>query len=298
LLCDVSFSDPSENDTELQEQFDRLSNYIVSYSPGENIEDSNIVFNAEKAVSGYETFNIDKFIKFKLVQNDSLKSMPLRMYEELHNTRLRKGNSFYRIGKEFILNSFIVDFEIWPFDVSNNNGANYDLINLGDFDFIPDSAFKKLTNNRIIILGDYELNDIHETLYGPMSGPLILLNTFLALEDGDNVISPFFVIYLFICFFLISGFSLDFETKERRKLYIFKFKNTFIDEALEFLTYVFFLSLISSISFFLFNIHLTILLFASYLYFLDFINKYLVNRQLKSPKSENVFYSFDDGVDA
>ncbi len=294
LLCDINFIDPSDDDAELQHEFNQLKNYIVSYTPSIGNDDSNAILNANKAVAGYETYNVDKFIKFKLIQTDSLKSIPLKMYEDLHQKKMEIGTYFFRIGNKFVLNSFIVDFKIWSYDLSENSEYKYDIINLGDFEFLPDSALKKLTNNRIIVIGDYDLNDVHETIYGRMSGPLILLNTFLALENEDNVISPFFVLYLFICFFLISGYCLDFETRHRKKLYLIRFKNNFAEEALGFLTYLFLLALVSSISFFLFNIHLTILLFASYLYFLDFWNKHMFNKHKPTPETENIFYSIDD----
>ena len=294
LLCDINFVDPSESDAELQQEFNLLNKYIVSYLPANNEDDSRQIMNVNKAVSGYETYNVDKFIKFKLIQSDSLKSIPVKMYEELHNKSFETGSFFYNIGTNLVLNSFIVDFKIWSYDLSEKSQYKYDIINLGDFNFLPDSAFKKLTNNRIIIIGDYEVNDVHETIYGKMSGPLILLNTFLALESGDNIISPFFVIYLLVCFFIISGYCLDYATRQRKKLYFFKVQNHLIEEALGFLAYLFLLVLVSSISFFLFNIHLTILLLASYFYFLDFWNKHLYSRSLQRRGVENVFYMLDD----
>ena len=265
LLCDINFIDPSNDDEELQKEFDHLKNYIVSYSPGINKKDSNTILNANKAVSGYETYNIDKFIKFKIVQSDSFKSIPVRMYEDLHQKKLDIDDYFFKIGKKYILNSFIVDFRIWSYDFSENSQYKYDLINLGDFLYLPDSAFKKLTQDRLIIMGDFEENDVHETIYGRMSGPLILQNTFLALENEDNVISPFFVLYLFICFFIISGYCIDFKTRQKRGFYLIKAKNHFIDEALGFLTYLFFLALISSISFIFFNIQFINMIFTTIL---------------------------------
>ncbi len=65
LLCDINFIDQSDSDEELQFEFDKLTNYIVSYAPDVDKKDSNTVLNTNKAVSGYETYNVDKFIKFK-----------------------------------------------------------------------------------------------------------------------------------------------------------------------------------------------------------------------------------------
>jgi hypothetical protein len=144
LLCDINFIDPSENDEDLQQEFDQLKNYITSYTPVVGETDSSTILNTRKAVSGYETYNVDKFIKFKLIQTDSLKSIPLIMYEDLHQKMMEIGDYFFRMDSKFVLNSFIVDFKIWSYDLSQNSEYKYDIINLGDFDFFARFGIQKI----------------------------------------------------------------------------------------------------------------------------------------------------------
>ncbi|MEN8118860.1 MAG: hypothetical protein ABFS35_00850 [Bacteroidota bacterium] len=294
LICDISFVDPSENDMELQVEFDKLTNYTVSYHKDENDIPQDPIFNVSKSISDYTTFNVDKFIKFKLVQSDSLITTPLKLYQEIYNKKMEQG-FFYRLNNRYILNSFIVDFRIWSYDLSDESSYKYDYMNIGDFQFLPDSAFHKLLKDRIIVLGDFELNDIHETIYGDMSGPLILLNTFLAVEKGQNILSIYYLIFIFLSFILINYYVFDINIRFKAQFAHLISKSPIYNEMLRFFLYLFYFTIISSISFFIFNIHLTILLFSGYMSFLDIMNNYFADRrQKKKAIQENVFFDMDD----
>ena len=294
LICDISFVDPSENDKELQTEFDKLQNYTVSYHKDKNDIPQNPIFNVSKSISDYTTFNIDKFIKFKLVQSDSLITTPLKLYQDIYNTKIEHG-LFYRLNNKYILNSFIIDFRIWSYDLSDQSTYKYDYINIGDFQFLPDSAFHKLLKNRIIVMGDFELNDIHETIYGNMSGPLILLNTFLALEKGENRISIYYLIFIFLSFIIINYYVFDINIRFKAAFSHIIEKSPIYKEMFRFFLYLFYFTIVSFISFFIFNIHLTILLFSGYMSFLDIMNNYFADsREKKSKIQENVFFDIEE----
>jgi len=294
LICDISFIDPSENDKELQAEFDKLQNYTVSYHKDKNDIPQNPIFNVSKSISDYTTFNVDKFIKFKLVQGDTLITTPLKIYKGIYNQEIEQG-FFYKLNNKYILNSFIVDFRIWSYDLSDQSSYKYDYINIGDFQFLPDSAFHKLLKDRIVVLGDFELNDIHETIYGDMSGPLILLNTFLAVEKGQNRLSVYYLIFIFLSFVLINYYVFDINIRFKEHFSKLIAKSPIYNEMLRFFLYLFYFTIVSSISFFIFNIHLTILLFSGYMSFLDIMNNYFADRRAKEKAiQDNVFYDIDD----
>ena len=294
LICDISFVDPSEDDKQLQAEFDKMINYTVSYHKDENDIPQDPILNVRKSISDYTTFNVDKFIKFKLVQSDSLITTPLKIYQDIYNKKVEHA-FLYRLDNHYILNSFIVDFRIWSYDLSDNSSYKYDYINIGDFKFLPDSAFHKLLKNRIILIGDFELTDIHETIYGDMSGPLILLNTFLAIEKGENRLSVFYLIFIFISFIIINYYVFDINIRFKEHFSHLIAKSPIYNEMLRFFLYLVYFSIISSISFFMFNIHMTILLFSGYMSFLDIMNNYFADRRAKKKAiQENVFFDLDD----
>ena len=294
LICDISFVDPSENDMELQAEFDKMNNYTVSYHKDENDIPQDPIFNVQKSISDYTTFNVDKFIKFKLVQSDSLITTPLKIYQDIYNKKIEHA-FLYRLNNHYILNSFIVDFRIWSYDLSDNSSYKYDYINIGDFKFLPDSAFHKLLKDRIVLIGDFELSDIHETIYGDMSGPLILLNTFLAIEKGENQLSIFYLIFILISFTIINYYVFDINIRFKEHFSHLIAKSPIYNEMLRFFLYLVYFSIVSSISFFMFNIHMTILLFSGYMSFLDIMNNYFADRRAKKKAiQDNVFFDLED----
>ena len=297
LVCDINFVDPSENDKELQSEFDKLQNYTVSYHNNESKTTQKPLFNIKRSISDYTTFNIDKFVKFKLIQSDSLITTPLQMMLDINNATLNQG-FFYKLNNKYILNSFIVDFWIWSYDLSDKADYKYDYINIGDFKYLPDSAFYKILKNRIILVGDFELNDIHETVYGNMPGPLILLNTYLSVEKGENVISVYFILFIFISFLIINYYVFNIKMRFKEKISQIIAKSPIYNEMLRFFLYLTYFSIVSSISFFVFNIHLTILLFSGYMSFMDIMNHYFAARKEKEKSlessKENIFYDLNE----
>ena len=62
---------------------------------------------------------------------------------------------------------------------------------------------KKCINDKIVVIGDFLGNDIHETYVGKMSGALINLNAYLTLQKGGHLVNIFHVILLFIFYFIL-----------------------------------------------------------------------------------------------
>ncbi|WP_154658512.1 hypothetical protein [Eisenibacter elegans] len=190
----------------------------------------------------------DVVVKFNIYHNDSLKATPLIMYEQISGKKFARGPWFYQIGGQNILTSFILDYRLRAYEYtftprynkvflgellaavpSNDDDELATLMNddpelaaflAGATD--ADSAntadedekyafIEALIKDRIIFIGDFQLendNDVHQTIYGTTQGPLILVNSFLALEAGDNIVQPTFLIYLYVCFWVISYWAL------------------------------------------------------------------------------------------
>ncbi|WP_367328268.1 hypothetical protein, partial [Lentimicrobium sp.] len=63
-------------------------------------------------------------------------------------------------------------------------------------------------DEQIVIIGDFEgANDIHHSMAGLISGPLILANIMNSLMNNDHVISVWYIVLLFIVFFYVSYHS-------------------------------------------------------------------------------------------
>jgi hypothetical protein len=135
---------------------------------------------------------------------------------------------------------------------------------------LGEENIRELTKNRIILIGDFIFSDNLETYIGEISGPLILLNAFLALENRDMVISWSFILYLIICFYLVTLIIYNpddfFEKFIRNNL---KFTGLASNLTKGFIV-VFLLSVISILSYFIFRLHINILVISLYVYALDY----------------------------
>ncbi|MDX2189548.1 MAG: hypothetical protein SFY32_06775 [Bacteroidota bacterium] len=288
LVMDVFFRDPSPYDSLLQVEFDSLKNYLVSYHKSKDGVPINPVIKVNKGLSDYENseegllgVSAGGFAKYKLIQEDTFKTLPLLMYEKIYNKNVINGWLFDHMDDKALFPTFVVDHRIRPYDLFEApDSIRYDRIYLNELIVLPDELIWELTKNRILVIGDYEDRDIHDTIYGSMPGPLILTNAFLALEAFDNVIHWPFILLLFIGFYMVSYrcfFSRNFLSG------IFKIKffktNKFL---VNFLGYFIFFLIMSLLSFFLFDVHLSILLLAFYMEIVDFLlQKFVFKKENK-----------------
>ncbi|EAY28116.1 hypothetical protein M23134_02226 [Microscilla marina ATCC 23134] len=286
VICDIFFADPAtvdecagdtaSADVALRAELAKMKNIVLSYHFKEDKDSLDLpIFRAPpRGIADYATTN-NTFLKFNLLYRDSIKSSPLVMYETLHKQSLKKGKWFYWLSGKRILKSFIVDFKVRNYDlfVSKNR---YKVDNLDALLTLDDEDILAHVKDRIIVVGDFQ-SDKHETIYGETVGPLILLNTYLGLLNGDNVVTPMFLIFLFGCFFCLS-MMIFYPANYLERWLKNTFENTQFKSAITLLSYMSLLIVTSALSFFLFNIHLSILLLTIYLYVLKNIVRFIYRR--------------------
>ena len=301
VICDIFFADPSQPDdcvgdtispdVQLKAELAKMKNVVLSYHFKNDVDslDLPIFLDAPRGIADYTTTN-NTFLKFSLLYRDTIKSSPLIMYEYLHKQKLKKKNGFYWLNNNRVLKSFIVDFRIRNYDLFIAQD-HYKVDNLDALLTLDDKEVLEHVKDRIIIVGDFQ-TDKHETIYGETVGPLILLNTYLALLNGDNVVTPLFLLFLFICFFGISV-MVFYPSNLFEKWLIKTFENTQFKYAITFLSYMSILIATSLLSFFVFNTHLSILLLTIYLWALKNTTRFIylqvgwvTKEKRKQPNSE------------
>lgn len=369
IVFDIFFKGKTPDDSAMVALINELPNVLVSYH--RDAEDKPELPDLDikpLGLSDIEKID-DKCLKFKIYFNDSLKTTPLLIYENIHKKPFHEGSWFYYLGNKPVLNSFILDYRIRNYDYTQGRYSKvylgewinqayriYPELNLDDFDFddlefeeepagvdentdessnelnveeasfvqVPEEEFPLedqdmlisedsledagfglenefvenlfneydlkfldqeyaenyiygLTKDRIIFVGDFEDRDMHETIYGDTPGPIILLDAFLALEEGDNVITVQFVIFLIFFFALISYITFNYRTIHGPLLQRLTHRNqaTFFESLTVFLVYF---ASVSVLSFFLFNIHIGVLVLAFYMYVVDKVKVFIVRR--------------------
>ncbi len=284
VLCDIFFEGSSPADSLLKSQIEQVRNLIIPYHKTSDGKLDLPLFSSQLGLADYNTIQ-ESFLKFSLIHSDTLKTIPIVMYEKLHHATFLKQKYFYYMNNKLSLNSIILDFRIRNYHLTGEN-AYYDYWHLGDLLKLAESSgdptILDLMKDRILVIGDFEDRDLHSTVLGKMAGPLIIINAYLALVNKENIISMTFLTLLFSAYFVISVNAFSSlklaEISIIRKLYHTRIGKTLI----EFMSYLIFLGVISTLFYFAFNIHINILFIALYMKFLEILINLLKDKKLKT----------------
>lgn len=270
ILCDIFFKDASPSDSVLQAALNQTQKIVVSYHLNETALDTPI-FKVNRGISDYETFD-GMFFKFPILHQDSLPSTPLVLYHEIEKATYESTEFATKLNGHPVLNTFIVDFRVRPYDLFEAPlDKRYAVVNLGEMLMANDSMFQAMIQDKIVILGDFYEHDIHETFYGDVPGPLILYNVFLDLRAGDNIISPFISLFLLIIYLIFSYNIFATKKLQDRRFFRILYKLPLGKFFIEYLSNFLFLGIASIACYFIFNIHLNILLLGLYLNGFDYV---------------------------
>jgi len=269
VICDIFFKDPSPYDSALNENLINLNNIIIPYHLGTDNEIDEPIFNINKGFSDYNIIE-GSFLKYSLMQLDSLPSLPLKMYMDLYNASFSSKGIISRMNGKPAFNTIIIDFKVRYYDINENlSQESYPYVNLGEFISLPDSVISNTIKDRIVMIGDLQERDIHQTLVGNMPGVIILLNIFLTLKESENLIKPLFLFILFITYFLIS-LDVFSEKNILERKYIKKLSRHRVGKFFARLfKYIVYLIISSVIIYVLYNVHINILIMAIYFKLVD-----------------------------
>lgn len=279
VICDIFFKDPSPYDSALNENLVNLKNIIIPYHIGSDNEIQEPIFNINKGFSDYNIIE-GSFLKYSLMQMDSLPSLPLKMYMDMYNASFINKGIISQINGKPAFNTIIIDFKVRYYDIREDMSPEpYPYVNLGEFMSLPDSVIAKTIKNRIVIVGDLQERDMHQTLVGNMPGAIILLNIFLTLKESENLIKPLFLAILFITYFLISLDVFSDKNIQERKFIKLLSQHRYGKFLVRLLKYIFYLIVASVIIYILYNIHINILIIAIYFKLVDSLLTKVRNRQ-------------------
>jgi hypothetical protein len=282
IICDVFFEAPAppdpcygdslSPDVRLGSALAKLPNILIPYHYEDNAKKMAYpIFQAPQALANYLTVD-GQFFKYEYISQDSVKSLPVRMYEYLHNKQMSQAYGLDWIDGKPLFNAFILDFPIRQYDLFHAK-ERYKVDNLENMlsGFMSEADILEYCKGRMVVIGDFEVADKHETVYGDMGGTLILVNAYLALANGDALLSWGFILFIFTAYFLSSYYLFwhallrESEIKSPiRKIWWQLFSNVLL------------LAIISVLSYFIFSVHLSILYLSLYLEVVKFaLDKFL-----------------------
>ncbi len=208
IMCDILFDTPSPDDAQLQNEISLMDNILianVSERKNNQLQFKKLAIKAPQGLVEYRTTPDGAFYKYKIADGQHLKSMPLLMYEHLHNAKFYYSDYFaYFMNNALSLNAMVVDFKVRNYDLQT---FQYPFQELNDLNILllgdDPEMIDIFIRNKILVIGNFS-DDVVETSFGNISGSLLLLNVYLDLLDGENKITIWFILWLMLIYGLIS----------------------------------------------------------------------------------------------
>ncbi|GAB4238290.1 MAG: hypothetical protein Tsb0034_13810 [Ekhidna sp.] len=268
IICDIHFVDSTESDEALRQQL-LADNVIISSHLDADLNFENQLFEeANHGISDYVIGSVfDGVYKYQLIYRDSLKLLPLKVHEVLSGTSAKRVGPFVRLDDGWTMNNFIMNYRVLQKDIEDFE-AGFNPVNLGELLFLDDQDIRDYTADKIVIIGDFFEQDMHETIFEITAGPLILLNAYLTIRDGETSVNIIFFLLLFAVFAYLSFMVFtEGDVIEKKIRQIAKTKATRYMAG--FTSYFVILTILSITTFFLFNIHLNVFFIALAFYLED-----------------------------
>ena len=279
VIIDIHFVDSSAFDDELAAQLNRMDNVILSAHINEFGELEKPLF--EEVNYGISDYLIgsafDGIYKYQLIFNDTSKLLPLKVHEAINNVQSSKIGPFVKVGDRWTMNNFIMNYRVLQKDIYDME-AGFNPVSLGELLYLSEQDIQDFTVNKIVIIGDFFENDMHETVVEITSGPLILLNALLTIQNGDTVVNAWLLLLLVTAYALLS--YLVFVEGDLIEKQINNIAGKKLTRYLAgFASYFILLTMLSIITYSLFNIHINVFFIAIAFYVVDRITGVVLSRR-------------------
>lgn len=204
------FFDPdisTEYDESLFNQISKMDRLVVACHSDKMPE--NRIENSKVAFSDYNINIYDNgFSKFTFLSSKQGESLALKLYNLSSDNIIDFKSPVNQKNIYLYFRNPINE----RFSAEGNNNWYYlgsEILNVYDKETI-----QNLVDDKIIIIGDFEGDDMHDTYIGQVSGPTIILNGIEALFHEDYKIKitsiiTLFIVFFIICIFLTYGITID-----------------------------------------------------------------------------------------
>lgn len=203
IVCDVAFDNKrcTESDSALYATIASMPRCIV---PQMTDLDLPAVLRPKAARSEYGiTIVNNNFLKYQYLQ-DGQPSIALRMAMDMDSVRLHRWGPFYISSGHLCNNCHVVDMETRVRHEYTNDYLEKNILQLGT-EVLPyiDNGLTGMFRDKIVIIGDFFDQDIHTTVAGELSGPIITYNAYQAIRKHQNDVPLILLIVLFCTYALL-----------------------------------------------------------------------------------------------
>lgn len=232
IVCDINFSDPqlrSEYDEELFATIASMRDIVVASS---NLKTDPEAIRDKVALSKYRIRSVgDGFLKYDFM-TDGYPSLALKMWQDIEGGTYEEFWWGARMNGKPCFQTVIPDFRFALYDDVSAKDSTLIIQNMGKalgyYKVSP--SYAQGYDGKVILLGAWYNDDIHETIIGQQPGIVIVYNAFLALCNRDNHV-PFWVsllifvvIWLEIMFIFRKSYLPAFRQMHKDKDWIWGWK--------------------------------------------------------------------------
>ncbi len=279
VIFDITFEDPSPADSLLQAAIDHFPFPLIGAQ--KLFDDGHLGTSVIQLPTGVASYlsSDNQFMKYPLFVQDSLPTLPLMILHLANQYTYDRQWQWPRINQHPSLINPIIDFKIRPIDLNDGSRAQentFPIRALGtllfESDFWEAADIRTLLKGKTIIVGDFK-DDMHQTVFGDLPGPLIVHNAYLTLQEGESLIQWSWLLMLFSLFFWMS-WRVYIEEKKRERSQWWKNSKTTLGRIIaDSIDDTFFLVIGTILSYILFNIHINILILLIYLKIMTYLLK-------------------------
>lgn len=156
------------------------------------------------AYADYRLIKGNGFSNYEFLQ-DGHESVALRMYRDLDGGSIKEGVLGYSDNGRLCYNmQFITLPKRLLLPEKEDGEIRYPYLTGHFFARHTDEELAGMLNDKIIVIGDYE-NDMHDTLIGPVPGPMLSYYAYRSLADGNHLVNWWLQIFMF-CLYTVLGY--------------------------------------------------------------------------------------------
>lgn len=198
IVCDVNFSDPqlkSEHDEELFNTIASMRDIVVASS---DFDKDPELIRDKLALSKYKIHSVgDGFLKYDFMV-EGKPSLALKMWQDIEGGTYEEFWWGAKMNGRPCMQTVIPSFRYAVYGDVYAEDCSISIQNMSNalryYQMAP--VYSRGYDDKIVLIGAWRNDDIHDTIIGQQPGVVIIYNAFLSLCNRDNQVS--FWIYLIV----------------------------------------------------------------------------------------------------
>lgn len=280
VVIDVQFYYPFSIDPEvdelLQQEIGASDKVVIPILKAGSDRYKPPLYRTRYAHSDYRTFSAT-FNKFRILIQDTVKSIPILMHEMMDGARYRDHFLYPTCNGRLCLTAMWPTYYLLEDSVKKASYAegmetiestlvgqkvHTEFYNIGELLYALEgnpTAVKNFLADKVVIIGNFQ-EDVHVTPVGKMAGPVLIANLYLSLLNGEHIVSPLFVLLMLGSFTVLSYVAIFKKMPEINLSFKFLFSSYLTKFIKNYISYFGAMFFVSAIALFVFDIQIALFL--------------------------------------